>query len=632
MSFKNHTIKMVPILILLCGTIALAQVNLISPPNNSYFYNPMPLFNWADVTGATEYRIQVDDTVDFASPIIEEVCDVSEFQTAGHLPETLYYWRVIVETPPGETSDVWQFYAQTKGPDLIAPLADTTIYDRTPTFYWHVLTGASIYQLVVTPGGSVIPEIDTVIADTSFTPTANLPLGDYNWYAQAKDSFDYWSEPSESWALTIIAQPYTGWVEKESMPSGTNPKKKNVKDGGSLVAVGNDLYALRGNKSRELYKYNGSEWTLPNALESMPFGYKPDKPDKLNKKEVGKGASLCYDGDSLIYATKGNGTKEFWAYNVITDQWITKGYVPVTKALKGGTSIAYRNGKIYLLAGGQKPVDKNFFAYDVAAGSWDTLENATLNTGKPYKDGSCIVLLNDKIYAVQAGAKENYFLVYDTNSWTAKELMPLTHPNTPKKKTKVKDGAAMTSDGNVIYAIKGGKVNEFWRYTPGTTGIWAGLESIPRRLVNLKYNKQSVPKTGAALACDPDGNVYLLKGNSTNEFWQYYPTAATKERIVVNTNQTVQNLNNNTGATLSLQVSPNPISKNAVIRYSVPNTGRVSLKLFHADGRLVKTLSQTILNAGTYQFNLSSHALAKGVYFLKLETIHENTSTKLIVE
>lgn len=705
-------------LAMIMASLAFAEVTLISPPNNCYFYDPSPLFDWADVTGATEYRIQVDDTFDFGSPIINMTADTSEFQHTSDLPETLYFWRVIITTPPGETSAVWQFYAQTKGPDLIAPRPDTTITDRTPTFCWFELTGASVYQLVVTPSGSVFPVIDTIISDTTFTPAQALALGDYSWFTQAKDSFDYWSVPSEAWAFTIFevlpaipvliapenlssvtTMPQTliwsasdgavsynlicggldinlsdtfyvgdfprginswkvraenefgsfsdfssqwsfsvllpAWVEKESMPSGTNPKKKNVKDGGALVAVGNDFYALRGNKSRELYKYDGTAWTSTNALESMPFGYKPDKPDKLNKKEVGKGASLCYDGDSLIYATKGNGTREFWAYNIYTDAWVLKGFVPAVKGLKGGTSIVYYDGKVYVLAGGQKPAYKNFFSYNTADGNWDSLKFAPLNTGKPYKDGSCITLVGDVIYCLQAGANENYFSAYHiaNDSWVAKEYIPLIHINTPKKKTKVKDGAAMTSDGAVIYAIKGGKVNEFWKYIPGTPGIWDGLESIPRRMVNPKYNKISMPKTGAALACNPSGSVYLLKGNGTNEFWKYYPSQSLMlERTASNPNPSIQNQPARNKTSTLLNLIPNPISKNTQIAYTITNPGIVSIKLYNADGRLVNTIKNAHHATGTYQINLSAQSLAKGIYFLSLTTALEQATTKLVIE
>lgn len=721
MSLNINKIKTIPALLVVLFSLSFGQVNLALPPNNAIYFNNTPFFDWSDEVGAIAYCLQADDAIDFSSPFIDTVTSNSECQIDYSITssESCYvYWRVRVEDPLGDWCEPYSFIVINKPTVLIYPTPDAMIQDRTPTFLWHALTGASLYQLTVMPSGSTTPIIDTVISGTTFTPEIMLPLNDYGWNIRAKDNYDYWGVPTETWAFTIIEIPpaipillapentssvvtmpqtlvwsrsenavlyhlvvgtlniditdttYTAefprgvtnwkvraqneygvwsgfssewtfsvllpaWVEKESMPSGTNPKKKNVKDGGSLVAVGNDFYALRGNSSQEFYKYDGA-WTAPNALESMPYGHKPGEPTKNNKKAVGKGASLCYDGDSLIYATKGNGTKELWVYNIYTDTWILKSFVPVVKGLKGGTSIVYHNEKVYMLAGGQKPAYKNFFSYNTLTAVWDSLDFAPLNTGKPYKDGSCIALLGNNIYALQAGANENYFSMYDINTgvWTPKEYVPLTHPNTPRKKNKVKNGAAMTSDGQVIYAIKGGKVNEFWRYTPGTSsGVWDGLESIPRRNVNPKYNQQSMPNTGAALACNSYGSVYLIKGNGTNEFWKYYPSRTPNEdRIITNPNQSIQNITKPTKTTVSLQIAPNPISENSTIRYTIANYGKVMIKLYNVNGRLVKTLQDTYLDAGTYQLNLSSQALAKGIYFLHFTNNSEQINTKLIVE
>ena len=46
---------------------------------------------------------------------------------------------------------------------------------------------------------------------------------------------------------------------------------------------------------------------------------KVTNPAKINKKVVAKGASMCFDGDHTIYATKGNGVPEFWAYDMTSE-------------------------------------------------------------------------------------------------------------------------------------------------------------------------------------------------------------------------------------------------------------------------------------------------------------------------
>jgi hypothetical protein len=82
----------------------------------------------------------------------------------------------------------------------------------------------------------------------------------------------------------------------------------------------------------------------------------------------------------------------------------------------------------------------------------------------------------------------------------------------------------------------------------------------------------------------------------------------------------------------SFKVTPNPFTKLTTIRYTVPISGRVTIKLYNAIGRLVETMNDGYLNAGTYTINLSAKNLAKGIYFLKYETNTNRAELKLIVQ
>ncbi len=423
-----------------------------------------------------------------------------------------------------------------------------------------------------------------------------------------------------------------GWYQKESIQTGV--AGKYVKAGGSLVAVpsGSEktsgaLYAFRGNKKKEFYKYDAG-WTLK---ESLLYGTKPP-PDtlKINKKQIGKGAAMCFDNDHTIYATKGNGTRELWAYDINTGIWTQKAFVPVPKALKGGTSISYLNGKVYLLAGSQKKTDPdNFYVYDVASNTWTTGGTIALGPSlKPFKDGSCITEMGGNIYTLKGGDKGNYFYAYDTttSTWFASDSMPLGDSlyGRWKKKLFVKDGAAMTNDGSTIYMVKGGGTNVFWKYVP--MAGWSRRESIPR------LNKKSVVKTGGALAY-LDGAIWLLKGNNTPEFWKYIEPAFTKERIANHNYYAVQSLdNNNSVQNTNFDLTPNPFTKFTTIHYAVPISGTVSIKLYNTAGRLIQTINDGYLNAGIYTTTLSAKNLTKGVYLLRYTDNTYQKEIKLIVE
>jgi len=87
---------------------------------------------------------------------------------------------------------------------------------------------------------------------------------------------------------------------------------------------------------------------------------------------------------------------------------------------------------------------------------------------------------------------------------------------------------------------------------------------------------------------------------------------------------------------LGLTAFPNPLTRSGQVRFSLPKAGRVCLKLYSTDGRLVRTVfNSPRQNAGAYSIPIasrqSSFAIPHGVYFLKLETDFGNVATKLVM-
>jgi hypothetical protein len=548
-----------------------------------------------------------------------------------------------------------------------------------------LMTGGIIYKLIVgepgdvgatgiqSPSGTILPgtnitpravvknfgatvqtfSVKFTIGDVYTDDSSNITLNpaetlaiDFNQWSAVIGSYavscsteltNDWRTYNDKLSTTIeVAELQTGWIQKE--PIIDPPDGKTIKDGGALVGIGDEyLYAFLGTKSNKFKMYTigtKSGWT---DSDSMIFGYKYKNGvvnyDKLNKKFVGKGAALCYDGVSKIYATKGNGTNEFFVYDTISDAgWTLLKYVPTPKALKIGTALAYLNGKVYLFAGGHKPTDpSNFYAYDIAESTWTAKAGMDFGpTFKPLKAGSCLAELNGVIYGLKGGAKANLFFAYDTgtNTWTQLESIPL--PNTLfgkyKKKITVKDGGAMAAGDGVIYAIKGGGTNVFWKYTPISDVGWESLESIP------VIDKKHAPKTGAAMAFI-DGKIWLLVGNKQVDYWCYVPTAEKSKVKTQISNMNIQTENSQlTTQNSQLNVTPNPFAKLTTVRYNVPVSGKVSLKLYNATGRLIEVLNDKYLNAGVYTTTLSTKNLTKGIYFLRYSDNTNRKEIKLIVQ
>jgi hypothetical protein len=68
-----------------------------------------------------------------------------------------------------------------------------------------------------------------------------------------------------------------------------------------------------------------------------------------------------------------------------------------------------------------------------------------------------------------------------------------------------------------------------------------------------------------------------------------------------------------------LQNFPNPFKDFTNIEYSVPG-GKVELRLFDNQGRLLKVLVNETKEKGTYNINLDGHDLAPGNYYYQLIT------------
>ncbi|MEO0075448.1 MAG: T9SS type A sorting domain-containing protein, partial [candidate division WOR-3 bacterium] len=470
------------------------------------------------------------------------------------------------------------------------------------------------------------------------------PRGDYTAKCSTELSTDMFSaNDKKEVSFTIVVPPpvISGWALKESIPHPQDLKAgKYVKDGACMAVEDGKIYAFPGNKSWQFFKYTKGTPGYWTVLESIPYGPKSSDPTKLNKKKVGKGAAMCAEGDK-IYAVKGNGTTEFWVYYIKAeapypaDTWIQLASVPIDKGLKNGTSMLHwgraQVHKIYLLAGGRKVGEPNFFVYDIATGSWDTLPNApTTPDNKPFKDGSCIVLADKKIWALKGGGKNNYLYMYDSipQTWYLIESVPPIHSSIGKKK-KVKVGASMTECDDLIYLIKGGGSGEFWAFNPEDSS-WAEKETIPM----LNNSTKSVPKAGACLTT-LDDKVWLLKGNNSAEFWCYTPAPKDKSDMNIPISDVSVTLSSPQNEIISsirplLSITPNPFTKITTISYVVPKAGRVSLKLYNATGSLIKTIIEEYHSAGVHTCNLSN--IASGVYFVRYTTEISNQEIKLVVK
>jgi len=85
------------------------------------------------------------------------------------------------------------------------------------------------------------------------------------------------------------------------------------------------------------------------------------------------------------------------------------------------------------------------------------------------------------------------------------------------------------------------------------------------------------------------------------------------------------------GATPTMEVSPNPFNPRTVLSYQLPVAGSVSLRVYDMAGRLVGTLVDGWRSAGTHELTFDASDLPSGMYFARLEAGEYVAVQKLIL-
>ncbi len=80
-----------------------------------------------------------------------------------------------------------------------------------------------------------------------------------------------------------------------------------------------------------------------------------------------------------------------------------------------------------------------------------------------------------------------------------------------------------------------------------------------------------------------------------------------------------------------LQNYPNPFNPSTKIKYSIPNSGYVTLKVFNLLGQEVAALVNKEQNAGEYATEFNASNLASGIYFYRIQSGNYSLTRKMIL-
>lgn len=398
-----------------------------------------------------------------------------------------------------------------------------------------------------------------------------------------------------------------GWTKKADVRG--QPSGKNVKSGGGITKLDDDIYLILGNNKRDFMRFSISSNTWTPAC-SIPAG--------SNNKKVKKGASIINDGN-FIYVLKGGGTNEFYRYDPTTNSWNSLPSPNFIKGVKGGfTSFTDYGGSKYIYCGSGSN-NNEWKRFNLSTDAWENAFPNNLPVEKAKAGSSLVFDGANTLYFLLAGGKENDFYITDLSSpspaWSAKKDLPLYRPASAKKK-KIKEGGALEYYNGIIYAVKGGNTKEFWCYIPEHDS-WAYINEVGD---GTTYPPVKGIKCGRSLTASDNG-IYCLIGNKTNEFW-FYGSSGTEAELK-SSKPTIM-----AGAIptseFNLTIKPNPSFGKIRITYESPIRTTASLIIYNILGKIVYSE-----NSDDGSFTIEH--LPAGIYFTNFNAGSYNQSKKLVV-
>ncbi|MCZ7609342.1 MAG: T9SS type A sorting domain-containing protein [Ignavibacterium sp.] len=76
---------------------------------------------------------------------------------------------------------------------------------------------------------------------------------------------------------------------------------------------------------------------------------------------------------------------------------------------------------------------------------------------------------------------------------------------------------------------------------------------------------------------------------------------------------------------------PNPFNPSTIIKYSLKDDGKVSLKIFNSLGEEVRTLVNEIKPAGNYEVEFNASELPSGIYIYNIQAGEYISSKKMVL-
>ncbi len=180
-----------------------ATASLTSPANGATGLAQPVVFDWSDVAGATNYQIQVDDSSDFSSPLIDQQSVTSTYSGSSMNASTTYNWRVRAQNSCG-----WGSWTSARTfstacstpvtPTLVSPANAATGVAAPVALDWADVATATNYQVQVDNNSDFSSvTLDQQVAVSTYAASGLAEGTVYYWRVRAQNACGW-----GSWSAT----------------------------------------------------------------------------------------------------------------------------------------------------------------------------------------------------------------------------------------------------------------------------------------------------------------------------------------------------------------------------------------------------------------------------------------------
>jgi hypothetical protein len=574
-------------------------------------YNRRPQLRWYRNDSIPVFRIQIDTTQLFTSPIVSQSVADTFFSPTTDLPYDTIYWRVRNDADTLWWSTVSSVRIIGYTPTLIAYTPNPT-YNRRPVLQWHKHDSIPLFRIQIdTINQFISPMISTTTTDTFYTPVADLPYDTMYWRVGNEADPRAWSTVSPVRIIrsvpTLIAyspdptdnrQPLLTW-HPVSGTSLYSIQISTAPDFSSHIATGtvSDTFYT---PSLKLPRDTTIYWRVRTDLDTLfstPDMFTINAPPLL--VPIANGNRWTYSYDKKLRNM--NGIVNF-----------PPGFFSWSDTVKNGkfqifiSSVSVRNDSTFFTV---TTVDSGLMITSNGSG-WDsTITSAGYNTSSAFNFMIFDSALSREYPAGVWSINNPWYLSYrlrpDMDSMK-------TNPSSPpyyffqyswKRNTGISD-TTINSHIHVLYATDSQYYyheniqavhNPEITQSRNDTVKWIKDFGAPYREVNNFYHYE-IYYYGEA------------DRRQTTEHWTLtsFTVATTPVSRPLSLKRGIPDVFSITGSS-------------GTVRYALPEQCRVSLKYFDLRGRLVANLVNTVQGAGYYTLSVRHALPSSGTYIRVFE-------------